>query len=62
MVLVYHILSSFLAKLQEHIVVRVSHEGVCEDRRSIFWIEVDFESERRLSQFFAHTGLDATGV
>jgi hypothetical protein len=62
MVLVYHILSSFLAELQKHIVVRVGHEGVCEDRGSTFWIKVHLESERSFPQFFTNTRLDSTGI
>jgi len=62
MVLVYHILSSLLAELQKYIVVRVSHEGVCENRGSNFRIKVHFESERSFPQFFTNTRLDSTGI
>ena len=62
MVLVYHILSSFLAKLQKHIVVRVGHEGVCKNGRSTFRIKVNLKFERRFRQFFTNTRLDTTSI
>lgn len=62
MVLVYHILSSFLAELQKHIVVRVGHEGMSENRGSTFWIKVNLEFERSFPQFFTDTRLDTTGI
>jgi hypothetical protein len=62
MVLVYHVLSSLLAELQKHIVVRVGHEGMSENRGSTFWIKVHFKFERSFPQFFTNTRLDSTGI
>ena len=62
MVLVYHILSSLLAELQKHIVVRVGHEGMSKNGGSIFWIKVQLKFERGFPQFFTNTRLDSTGI